>query len=212
MKIIALLTALLCTMISIGTHASEFDGSYVGVNLGNNRATMDSKPNKNSAYLGVKAGHNLDFDGFLVGAEVFADNHTKSYTGPDSGAAVRFGLPMNRWLPYARLGIVGNGPGYRPQGGLGVEYKPGNRWSVYAEWMTDSKDFAGVTLKNSNFAIGLNISLEAARAGIMPPVAPISATAADNSADEKAAAERMADKRAPASDKAPARPMNRIFF
>ena len=213
MKRITLLAALLGTVMSTGIHASEFGGHYVGLNIGKNRASQTSMPDASNAYLGVKAGYNLDLDGFLLGVEAFADNHTKSYTGRDAGADARFGLPMNRWLPYVKLGMVATNPGFRPHGGLGVEYNLGNRWSVNAEWTTDSKDVAGITRKNNNIAIGLNFRLDARPARSVPPAALASATAADDSAAQMAAAERVAGtERAVSGNKAPAKSVYRIWF
>ncbi len=161
MKQISLLVAILGMAMSITAGASEFDGAYVGLNVGNNRSSRDLMPDKNSTYLGAKAGYNLDVGGFLLGAEGFADNHRTSYSGRDAGLDLRFGLPMERWLPYARVGAVATAPGTRVHSGLGIEYKLGNYLSVNAEWATDRKNNAGVNYRNNNFVIGFNILLDA---------------------------------------------------
>jgi opacity protein-like surface antigen len=211
MKQISMCSAFLLIVASIGASASEFEGTYVGVNLGHNRAAMGSNPIKNSTYLGLKAGYNWDLGGLILGGEVFVANHASSYTGPDEGAAARFGLPVNRWLPYVKLGVVGNDPGYRAYGGLGVAYALGDRWSANAEWTADSRKIDGVSYKNNNISIGLNFSLEAVRCSITPDCAahsPDKGTVAERAASD----ERAAEARGPASDKAPASSVYRIFF
>ncbi len=191
MKKITLATALFLGTYLSGAHASEFEGPYLGLHLGNNRSSETSLPDKNNSYLGLKAGYNWDWDSFLLGAEGYADTHSGSYTGSDAGLDARLGLPMNRWLPYAKLGLVGTSPGVRPHGGVGVEYSLNHRWSVNAEWTTDSKDDAGITRKNNNIAIGFNFHLgaEPARAA---PAAATSAPAVDNTMAERAAASKAA--------------------
>ncbi len=187
MKKITLVTALFLGAHLSGAHANEFEGAYLGLHLGNNRSSATSLPDQNNGYLGLKAGYNWDWDSLLLGAEGYADNHSGSYTGQDAGLDARLGLPMNRWLPYARLGLVGTNPGARPHGGLGVEYSLNRRWSVNAEWATDRKDDAGITRKNNNIAIGFNFHLgsEPARAAPAAAVTP--------------AAERAAASKAPAT-------------
>lgn len=194
MKKITLATALLLgTQLSTSVHANEFEGPYLGLNLGNNRSSATSLSDKNNGYLGLKAGYNWDWNSFLLGAEGYADTHSSSYTGNDAGLDARLGLPMDRWLPYARLGLVGTSPGGRPHGGLGVEYSLSRRWSVNAEWTTDSKSDAGVTRKNNNIAIGLNFHLGAEPARVAPAAAvAVDNTAADRAAAEKAAADKAA--------------------
>jgi outer membrane protein OmpA-like peptidoglycan-associated protein len=194
MKKIILVTALFLGTHLSGAHASEFEGAYLGLHVGNNRSSATSLPDQNNGYLGLKAGYNWDWDSLLLGAEGYADNHSGSYTGQDAGVDARLGLPMNRWLPYARLGLVGTNPGARPHGGLGVEYSLNRRWSVNAEWATDRKDDAGLTRKNNNIAIGFNFHLGSEPARAMP-------AAAVTPAAERAAA-----------SKAPATPAYKTIF
>jgi outer membrane protein OmpA-like peptidoglycan-associated protein len=227
MRKITLATALLLGMqLSTSAHASEFEGAYLGLNLGNNRSSATSLSDKNNGYLGLKAGYNWDWNSFLLGAEGYADTDSSSYTGQDLGLDARLGLPMNRWLPYARLGLVGTSPGVRPHGGLGVEYSLDHRWSVNAEWTTDSKDDAGITRKNNNIAIGFNFRLGAGPARVAPAAAVTSAPAVDNTMAERAAVERAASEKAAAENaaadkaaaeraaasKAPAQPSYKTIF
>ena len=96
MKRITLLAALLGTVMSTGIHASEFGGHYVGLNIGKNRASQTSMPDASNAYLGVKAGYNLDLDGFLLGVEAFAELATLAAPGFRVGAveSVEFLAPF----------------------------------------------------------------------------------------------------------------------
>ncbi len=198
MKKITLATALFLGSHLSGAHANEFEGAYLGLHLGNNQSSATSLPDKNNGYLGLKAGYNWDWNSLLLGAEGYADTHSGSYTGQDAGLDARLGLPMNRWLPYVRLGLVGTNPGVRPHGGLGVEYSLDPRWSVNAEWTTDSKDDAGITRKNNNIAIGFNFHLGAEPARAAPAAAVTQAPAVDNTMAERAAAERAAAEKAAA--------------
>lgn len=188
MRRITLLAVLFGTVMSAASQASEFDGHYVGLNVGKNRASQTSMPDNTSTYLGVKAGYNLDLGNFLLGAEAFANNHTKSYTGRDAGGDVRLGLPMNQWLPYVKLGMVGTTPGFRAHGALGVEFKLSSHWSINVEWATDSRKDADITRKNNNIAIGLNFLLDPKSGATTSPVAAGSASVADGSTAARAAA------------------------
>lgn len=198
MKKITLAAALFLGVHLSGAHANEFEGAYLGLQLGNNRSSATSLPGKDDGYLGLKAGYNWDWDSLLLGAEGYADTHSSSYTGQDAGLDARLGLPMRRWLPYVRLGLVGTSPGVRPHGGLGVEYSLNHRWSVNAEWATDRKDDAGITRKNNNIGIGFNFHLGAESARAAPAAAATPAPAVDNTMAERAAAERAAAEKAAA--------------
>lgn len=202
MKKSTLVAALLFgAQLSTGIHASEFEGAYLGLHLGNNQSSATLRPDRSSGYLGLKAGYNWGWNNLLLGAEGYVDTHSDSYTGQDAGLDARLGLPMNRWLPYARLGLVDTAPGTRPHGGLGVEYSLDDRWSVNAEWTTDSKNDGGATYKNRNIAIGLNFRLGAELASAAPP-AVTSAPAVDNTMAERAAADKAAAERDAASEAA----------
>jgi outer membrane protein OmpA-like peptidoglycan-associated protein len=197
----------LLVSIALNSYASEFEGAYVGANLGSNTAAATALADKKSTYLGLKAGYNWDWDDYLVGVEGFADAHSDSYTSSDIGMDARLGLPMSRWMPYAKLGLAVTTPGTRLHGGVGVEYKMTDRLTVNAEWTRDSKDDGGVTKKNNNISLGLNLYFDASPAKAQPvalatsPV--IDQAAADRAAADRAAADRAAADRA-AADRAAA--------
>lgn len=159
--------ALLGLALVQSANASDFSGAYVGLNVGHDSYAGTALPKNSQNFVGAKAGYNWDWNSFLVGAEIFADNHTSSYTGRSVGLDARLGLPMDRWLPYVKLGLTGSSISDRPYGGIGLEYSLNQAWSVGAEWSGDSKNSTGNSLTNSKFSIGLNYHF-----GGTPAIAP----------------------------------------
>ena len=180
------------------TKASEFDGFYVGANVGSNKSTATLRPDKTESYVGAVAGYNWDFQSFLLGANAFVDAHSSAYSGKDAGMDVKLGLPMKEWLPYAKLGLTDSEPGTRAHAGLGVEYKFYSQWSINGEWMRDKKSIGPVNYENNNFVIGVNyyfgesISSAAAREAAAREAAARDAEARDAAAREAAAREAAA--------------------
>ncbi|MEI7842829.1 MAG: OmpA family protein [Gallionellaceae bacterium] len=193
MKNLGLSTILLSVALSANVQAGNFEGTYAGLLVGNNTSSASGLSDKNNAYLGLKGGYNWNFSNYLVGAEAFYDGHNSSYTHDDVGLDARLGLPMNRWLPYAKLGVAATAPGERLHGGVGVEYSLTDRWSLNAEWTTDTKD----SMRNNNIGIGFNYQYGGASRSA------VARAAADKAAADKAAAERAAADKA-AADKAAA--------
>ena len=138
------------------TEASDFDGFYIGANAGSNRSTATSLPDKKSNYAEVEAGHNWDFQNFLLGVNAFFDTHHLSYTGKDAGMDLKLSLPIEAWLPYIKVGLTDSDPGVRAHGGLGAEYKFAPQWSINGEWTVDSITFRKKNYKNSSILIGIN--------------------------------------------------------
>lgn len=198
MKKSTILSALLAAAGIANAHAGEFEGTYAGLFLGSNTSSASNLSDKNSSYLGLKAGYSWNFDQFLLGAEGFYDAHDQSYTKDDAGLDARLGLPLNRWLPYVKLGMAATTPGERLHGGVGVEYSLTDSWSLNAEWTADSKDTDGVNNKNSNIGIGLNYQYGGARRSAAAERAAADKAAAERVAAEKAAAERLAAEKAAA--------------
>jgi hypothetical protein len=109
--------------------------------------------------------------------------------------------------------MVGNDPAYRPHGGLGLEYKLDRCWSVQAEWTADVLHVAGVTYRNNNVAVGVNLNLEGEHQCVMPaPAHPraVEANPPERVAESAAAGGKASEQTAPV--KAPARSVNRVFF
>ncbi|MDP2805905.1 MAG: OmpA family protein [Gallionellaceae bacterium] len=202
MKNLGLSTILLGVALSANAQSADFEGTYAGILVGNNTSSESGLSDKSSAYLGLKGGYNWNFSDILVGAEAFYDGHTSSYTHDDVGVDARLGLPMERWLPYAKLGVAASHPGERLHGGVGVEYSLTDRWSLNAEWTTDKKD----SLRNNNIGIGFNYQYGgASRSAAVRAAADKAAAeraAAEKAAADKAAADKAAAEKA-ASEKAP---------
>jgi outer membrane protein OmpA-like peptidoglycan-associated protein len=179
---------LLLVSAAAAVEASQFSGGYLGVDVGQNTSSQTSLADKTEIYPGLKAGYNKDIGKFLLGAELFGDVHSSSYTKDDAGLDARLGLPMNNWMPYLKLGVVGTAPGSRSHSGLGLEYSLSDRWSINAEYTTDKKD----AYKNNNIVFGIN-GFFGDVSGKANAVAAASAAAAQALAD-KAAADAAAAK------------------
>lgn len=141
---------------TVTAQASEFAGGYLGGKVGYNKNSPATSSTSNKIYPGLEAGYGWDTGSVLVGIDGFYDGHSKSITDEDYGADVKLGLPMNKVLPYVKLGVAGSDPGTRVHGGLGIEYKFAPQWSVAGEWTTDRKTVNSVKNKNSNISIGIN--------------------------------------------------------
>jgi outer membrane protein OmpA-like peptidoglycan-associated protein len=156
--------ALAAALLSMtAAQASEFKGANVGVDVGynTNSKTPSAIAAQNKAYLGGQVGYNWDMDNSLLGVDGFADSHSKSVTGRDLGLDVKLGYPMNKLMPYAKLGVAGTNPGTRIHGGLGLEYKLAPQWSIAGEWTADTKTTNQKTVnntiyKNINVSLGIN--------------------------------------------------------
>ncbi len=141
--------------------SSEFNGAYLGGKIGYNTTSPGTNYISNKTYPGVEAGWGWDTGNVLLGVDGFVDWHTKSATGRDYGADVKLGFPMDKFMPYAKLGAAGSAPGTRVHGGLGIEYKFAPQWSVVGEWTADSKTVNAQERKNSNISAGVNYHFDA---------------------------------------------------
>lgn len=176
-----------------GTEASEFDGYYIGISAGSNKSTATLRPDKSSSYGGAAAGLNWDYQGVVLGVNGFLEGHNSSYTGNDAGIDAKIGLPMDAWLPYAKLGVAESDPGARMHAGLGVEYKFASQWSVNGQWTRDKKSIGSVNYINNNFAIGLNYYFgESSSSAAARDAAAREAAARDAAAREAAARDAAA--------------------
>jgi outer membrane protein OmpA-like peptidoglycan-associated protein len=137
-------------------NASNFAGGYVNANISVDRSVMTGENSKNVGYPGLGAGYNWDMRSIVLGFYGFGDLHKKAYTGTDNGFDAKLGVPVGRWMPYAKLGFAGTDPGTRAHGGLGMEFKLANNWAFTGEWTTDRKTKEGINYKNNDFGIGLN--------------------------------------------------------
>lgn len=143
------LATILLTAIT-AAQASNFKGAYLGVKIGQNTNNPDTNSTSNEVYPGAEAGYGWEMNRVVIGVDVFLDDHTKSVTESDYGADVKLGFPIDKLMPYIKLGLAGSDPGTRVHGGLGLEYKFAPQWSVAGEWTADSKSVNSVTNENSN--------------------------------------------------------------
>lgn len=175
-----------------GAGASEFAGSYVGGKVGSNNSSISgvgAAPGKNTTTYGLEGGHGWDVDNVLLGVDGFYDSNrqsthsaTSDYGSNVSGLGLKAGFPMNRLMPYARLGYAhvggtGTASGFSHDdvfSGFGLEYKFAPNWSVAGEWTTVAPIDNGTKLKNQNFTIGVSYYFrtpKAAPAAVAPVVA-----------------------------------------
>ncbi len=161
MKIIALLALV---ALSTGTALAQskpkdFLGYYEGVQVGNNRSTVTGPSmdtTSQSFYPSIVLGYNMMYSNMLVGIEGFADYQKNSTTGIVAGVTFKAGKIINHTLVYARAGVKGDSPSYRPQVGLGFEH-PLNRDMTLSGIVTyDVIDMDGIKRTNNNVAVGLN--------------------------------------------------------
>ncbi len=208
MKKLSIGTILLGAALTINAQASDFQGAYAGLNVGNNTASARSNADKQSTYGGLRLGYGWDISNFLLGAEGFYDAHSSAYTQEAGGLDARLALPLNRWLPYIKLGVSAAKPGNSTHGGLGLEYSLTDRWAVNAEWSQDNLDVNSPSYRNNNLSIGLHYLYGAAARSAAAERAAADKAVADRAAAEQATADRAAAERAAteqaAADKAAA--------
>jgi hypothetical protein len=161
MKITALLALV---ALSTGTafaqsNTKDFLGYYEGVQVGNNSATVSGPSldtTTKSIYPSIVLGYNMMHNNMLVGIEGFADYHKKSSTGIVAGVTFKAGKIINQTLVYARAGVKGDMPSYRPQVGLGLEHRLTRDMTISGILTHDVINKDGVKRTNNNAAIGLN--------------------------------------------------------
>ncbi len=167
MKKSTMAIAVAAALLSItAAQASEFNGAYLSGKIGYNTSSPATNHTVDQLYPGLEAGYGWDIGNVLLGVDGFADWHTNSITGDDYGVDVKLGFPMDKFMPYAKLGETTGGPGIhmigpgtRLNGALGIEYKLDYLWSAVGELFTDSIKIHGLREKNTNISVGLRRSL-----------------------------------------------------
>ena len=170
--------ALAVTLLGISAaQAGEFDGVWLGANLGSNYSDLTGLDNQGATAFGLEGGYNWDVDSFLLGVGVFADLNGSATHNPgpvDYGSRVygldgKVGWPMGHWMPYAKLGyahITGNpgAAGIKGSGahvGMGVEYKFTPALSVSGEYTRSAASTGISKLSNNNLTLGINYYFDA---------------------------------------------------
>lgn len=138
---------------------SPFSGLYaggkVGVNVSNAWGAMH-RSSSSHFFPGVMVGFGIDVGPVLLGGEAFADFHNASTTRKDAGFDAKLGVPLNRYMPYARVGATSEWPDTRMHWGLGVEYRALDRLGVTAEWTMDHSDADNIKRHNNSFTVGVH--------------------------------------------------------
>ncbi len=191
------ITLLATVWAMTSAQASQFDGGFVGGKAGNNSSDISGGPlatgSKDTTTWGIDEGYNWDMDSFLLGADFFVNvNHkadhatpARSYSSSSEGLGLKFGVPMDNWMPYVHLGYAKTKGGYDASkisafgllGGLGVEYKFAPNWGVNAEWSGSSATGNGSKLNNDNVTVGVRYYFGSVAAAPATASSPASATA-----------------------------------
>lgn len=158
----ASILVLAASVAALPAAASDFAGGYVGAGAGIGRDKLSgnlSSESKNALAGGVEAGYNWDIadTNWLLGIDGFYDRTksksrsvTDNLTGLSSnlsfgdkryGIDGKVGYAMEKWLPYAKLGIgrlkgTDDLSGYGTNAlhmALGTEYKIADQWSLGGE-------------------------------------------------------------------------------
>lgn len=183
--------ALAAALLSMSAaQASEFDGSWIGAKAGSNRSSASGVDRQNTTSYGLEGGHNWNVGTVLLGVDGFADLNDKTTHNPGAveygshtyGLDAKLGLPVGKWLPFAKLGYArteGNGAAdaigsSEAHYGLGVEYKVAPNWSLAGEYSSGTAKNNAGKLNNDNFRLGVNYYFEKTK---IAPVAPVAAPA-----------------------------------
>jgi outer membrane immunogenic protein len=162
MKKIAILTAVVLASSAFAQQVTEADfvGIYAGAQMGRNQSSETLVSGKNhhhaSGYPGLLLGQTTVYNGMLVGLEGFVDLHKTAATQSDFGLGVKAGQVFGDVLVFARLAVVGAWPSYRPNVGVGAEYKLDKNFSLTGLLSRDSSTDDGIKRENKNFAVGVN--------------------------------------------------------
>lgn len=157
-KILLVLIASSSFLLAANAGATGFDGFYVALKGGVNVSSTSGggAPGTSQRFAGGEAGYQSSQDQFLVGVDVWADNHRHSVTGRDWGADFKVGhQARERALFYLKMGIAESSPGSRPHLGAGMELKFTRHWGALAEVTHDVKIVNSITYSNWNYVAGV---------------------------------------------------------
>lgn len=185
------INAILATVLlgATAAQAGEFDGSWVGGKIGQNRSGMTGVDRQNATSYGLEGGHNWNMGGFLLGVDGFVESNGKAAHNPAPsnygssayGLDAKLGIDAGYWLPYAKIGYAHtNGNGTAGAVGssdvhlaVGVEYKFAPNWSVAGEFTSGRGKSGATSLHNNNLFLGINYYF-----GATPAPAPVAAAPA----------------------------------
>jgi outer membrane immunogenic protein len=140
-------------------HASDFAGVFVGAKAGVNWSDSTGRTYQAThatGFPGLTVGFNYDLAPVVIGIEGFADFHAGSTTKKDAGFDAKLGMPINKIMPYVRLGFTAGWPDTRFHYGAGTEYKLAKHWSVAGEWTADRSSYQGGHRQNNSLTVGVH--------------------------------------------------------
>lgn len=139
--------------------SSAFSGLYAGAKAGINISNASGAmhvPSRTRVFPGATLGFGIDVGRVLLGGEAFADFHHGSTTRKDAGFDAKLGVPMRRYMPYLRVGVVSEWPSTDLHWGMGVEYRALDQLGVAAEWTTDTSRVNRIKRRNDSFTLGIH--------------------------------------------------------
>jgi outer membrane immunogenic protein len=138
---------------------ADFSGPYVGVKAGANFSSASgamAKPSHTTFFPGLVVGYGFNLGPVVLGAEAFADLHHGSATYKDGGVDAKIGYPINRFMPYARLGVTTDWPSSAFHYGIGIEYRFTKNVSLFSEWTHDAANAYNTHWVNNSITVGAN--------------------------------------------------------
>lgn len=197
-KIIVLVAWAILLLGMSNVRAGEYiNGMYLGGKLGINSSSATGKvsaPSKNSLAYGLQGGYLQG--GYIFKSETLvlamggyldlnpADQHNPpkgvKYGSRAFGVDFKVGLPLGRWMPYAKLGY-GYSTGTKElasvaengiNAAFGMEYKFATQWSMLGEYKVDGfgSKSSGTAIKNTTMTFGFNYYFEVPPAVVVAPV------------------------------------------
>lgn len=137
--------------------AQGFQGFYIGAKGGVNSSSVLSRSHS-STFAAGEAGYNFAVSGnWILGADVWADDHRESVTGRDSGLDAKLGYLDDSLMYYLKLGVAGTTPGKRVHYGWGLEFKFSRHWGGLVEWTGDTLSRGATVYQNNNVVAGITL-------------------------------------------------------
>jgi opacity protein-like surface antigen len=197
-KIIVIFAWAVLLFSTANARAGEYiNGMYLGAKLGVNSSSAEGKiiaPSKNSVAYVLQGGYLQG--GYIFKSETLvlamggywdgnpSDQHGSPkgvrYGSRTFGVDAKVGLPLGKWMPYAKLGY-GYSTGTKElaavaenslNAAFGMEYKFATQWSMLGEYKVDGfgSKSNGTSIKNTTVTFGFNYYFEVPPAVVVAPV------------------------------------------
>lgn len=163
--------------------AGDFDGPYVGGNIGVNSSSTGgtyTTSSANAPWYSLEGGYGwnlggnvlLGLQGRVGGFGTTAHAPAGEYGGKAYGLGLKVGVPIDSLMPYAWLGYdhtqgMGSLSGFSADSansGVGLMYKFAPSWSLEGEFSSSVPSSGGIRLKSNSVNFGLNYYFDAAPA------------------------------------------------